>query len=126
MNLTYKKDDGSVQFATINSDTSNLIVQRFLHSRFIVKSDDELYDAISGYPYVDKRLLKDNHTVISVAGNLYKMSTRHKPRGKLKRKLNFVAQQPDLYAVNVLRGRAAYDKYGIIGMNGVIEVYRKN
>jgi hypothetical protein len=31
----------------------------------------------------------------------------------------------DKYTVKILNGKSAYDKYGLIGMNGVIEIEQK-
>ena len=44
-------------------------------------------------------------------------------RDRLKRKIKQI--DPDKYAINIARGKTVYDKYGLIGMNGVIEIERE-
>jgi hypothetical protein len=45
------------------------------------------------------------------------------PNKRLKKRLKQI--DLDNCEINVLRGKEAYDKYGLIGMNGVIEITEK-
>ena len=44
--------------------------------------------------------------------------------GKLSRRIG--QKNTDQYSLNILMGKAAFDKYGVVGMNGVIEILTKN
>jgi len=123
--LTYKVSGDTIVFAGTSLDTTNQVVRRFLNSRFILKSDKVMYDLVSGYPYVDKRLIDDKHTIYSIDGEIFKQNNSHKAKGRLKRKLKQIAEDKDKYTFNILKGKPAYDKYGVIGMNGIIEIERK-
>jgi hypothetical protein len=123
--FNYKVSGDNVVFAGTTLDTTNQVVKRILNSRFILKSDKVMYDLVSGYPYVDERLIDDKHTIYSIDGKIFKQNSNHKAKGRLKRKLKQIGEDKDKYTFNILKGKAAYDKYGVIGMNGIIEIEQK-
>lgn len=132
--LNYKLIGDTIVFSGTDLDTGNFILKRLLSSRFIVKSDKTIYDRVSGYTYVAKNSIDDRHTIYAVDGEIFKQKTTkvdgyglvvkdYKTNGRLRRKLKQI--DVDKYTVNILRGKSAYDKYGLIGMNGVIEIEQK-
>jgi hypothetical protein len=132
--LKYILTGDTIVFSGTNLDTSNFILKRVLSSRFIEKSDKTIYDHVSGYTYVDKNSIDDRHTIYAVHGEIFKQKTTkvdgyglvvkdYKTYGRLRRKIKQI--DVDKYAVNILKGKSAYDKYGLIGMNGVIEIEQK-
>lgn len=113
---------------------SNSIVKRLKESKFIITADGKLFDVISGYTYVDTKLVSDTYDIYSIDGEIYKQRKAktdgyglvrkdYRPNQKLKRRIKEL--NPDNLRVAILRGKEAYDKYGLIGMNGVIEITEK-
>lgn len=133
--LTHKVSGDTIVFARTGRDTANFAVRLFCNARFILKSDKTMYDLVSGYTYVDKKSINYKYTVYAIDGKIFKqrttktswfssMNIRDYWRSRrLKRKVKQI--DPDKCAINIVRGKAAYDKYGLIGMNGVIEIERK-
>lgn len=132
--MNYKLTGDTIVFSGTDLDTSNFILKRLLSSRFIVKSDKIIYDWVSGYTYVDKKSIDDRHTIYAVDGEIFKQKATkingyglvvkdYKTNGRLRRKIKQI--DVDKYTVNILKGKSAYDKYGLIGMNGVIEIEQK-
>ena len=132
--LNYKLTGDTIVFSGTDLDTSNFILKRLLSSRFIVKSDKTIYDCVSGYTYVDKKSIDDRHTIYVVDGEIFKQKATkingyglvvkdYKTNGRLRRKIKQI--DVDKYTVKILKGKSAYDKYGLIGMNGVIEIEQK-
>lgn len=96
--------------------------------------DSKIFDVVSGYTYVDSELISDKYDIYSVDGKIYKQKRAktdgyglvrkdHSPNKKLKKRLKQI--DLDNCKITVLRGKEAYDKYGLIGMNGVIEISEK-
>jgi hypothetical protein len=132
--LNYRLSGDTIVFSGTESDTVNLVLSRLLKSRFIAKSDKEIYDLVSGYTYVDVKSIDDRHTIYTVDREIFKQKTAktdfyglivkdYKVNGRLKRKIKQI--DVDKYAVTILKGKPAYDKYGLIGINGVIEIEQK-
>jgi hypothetical protein len=132
--LNYKLIGDTIVFSGTDLDTSNFILKRLLSSRFIVKSDKTIYDFVSGYTYVDNNSIDNRHTIYVVDGEIFKQKTTktdgygfvvkdYKISGRLRRKIKQIGVEN--YTMNILKGKSAYDKYGLIGMNGVIEIERK-
>ena len=100
----------------------NYVEKRILNSKFIIKSKNHLYDINSGYIYLDKRHAdKYKYGVVAFDNELYVI----KKRGNraLRKKMGLL--DIDEYRTEILRGKSAIDKYGIQGINGVIEIVKK-
>jgi len=132
--LNYKLTGDTIVFSGTNLDTGNFILRRLLSSRFIEKSDKTIYDCVSGYTYVDKNSIDDRHTIYAVDGEIFKQKATkidgyglvvkdYRTNGRLRRKLKQI--DVEKYTVNIVKGKSAYYKYGLIGMNGVIEIVQK-
>lgn len=124
--LSYKRSGDTIVFLGTGPDTADSFIKQLLKSRFILKSDKTIYDLVSGYTYVDKKSIDDKHTIFAVDGEIFKQRTArkgNKMNGRLRRKV----KQMDLNrcTVNIVKGKSAYDKYGLVGMNGVVEIEQK-
>ncbi|MFN7604167.1 MAG: hypothetical protein ACK5R0_22465 [Bacteroidota bacterium] len=105
-----------------------------MNSKFVITGDRKIFDIVSGYTYVDSELTSDKYDIYSVDGTIYKQKRtktdgyglvrkNYRPNKRLKRRVKQI--DVDNYKITVLRGKVAYDKYGLIGMNGVIEISEK-
>jgi len=132
-NLTYKVSLDTITFRG-DLDASNKTIERLLKSKFIVSGDGQIFDIVSGYTYVDNESVSDKYDIYSIDGKIYKQKRAktdgygllrkdYRPNRKLKRRGKHI--NADNYKITVLRGKDAYDKYGLIGMNGVIEIEEK-
>lgn len=115
-------------------DTSNLIVRRLRKSRFIKVDNKKIFDCVSGYTYVDEKLTSSKCLIYSIDGKIFKQrAPRTNSYGlvvksygtnkSLSKQINQLDK--DNYDINILKGKAAYDKYGLIGINGIIEFEQK-
>jgi hypothetical protein len=133
--LTYKRSGDTIVFSKTGRDTANFAVRRLRNAHFILKSDNTMYDLVSGYTYVDKKSINYKYTIYAIDGKIFKQRTTKKNWYSLmsirdyrtSRRLKRKVKQIDLdkCAITIARGKAAYDKYGLVGMNGVIEIDRK-
>jgi len=114
----YQVRHDTITFAGSINDSDSL-KKRILDSHFVIKSKKELYDCVSGLPYIDKKLIDDDVTVVSIDGTIHRMKGK---KWNLKRKLT---GYPDGYTTAIVRGKPAYEKYGIDGMNLVVEIESK-
>lgn len=119
VSLTYKVRNDTIRIAG-NVQNADSLTQRILDSHFVIKSKKELYDYKSGLPYVDKKLIKDDVTVVSIDGKVYKMKGKN---WHIKNKLKNT--DPTSYTTRILKGKPAYDKYGLDGLNFVLEIETK-
>ncbi len=130
----YRVDNDTITFYGISADSTNLTLDRILKSKFTVTDDKTLFDCISGYTYVNKDLVSDKYTIYAIDGKVFKQKATEmdgyglvrknfKMNSKIKRKVKDLNE--DTHTVNILIGKEAYDKYGLIGMNGVIEIEKK-
>jgi hypothetical protein len=105
-----------------------------LNSKFVITGDRKIFDVVSGYTYVDSDLISDRYDIYSIDGKIYKQKRTktdgyglvrkdYRPNKRLKKQVKQI--DADNYEIKVLRGKEAYDKYGLIGMNGVIEITEK-
>ena len=87
-----------------------------------MESKNQLYDTKSGYIYVDNRQAnKVKYGVVALDNEVYIIKTRgNRALRKKLRQLNI-----DDYKTEILRGKFAIDKYGILGINGVIVIVKK-
>ncbi len=126
----YKRSNDTITFHFLLIET-NSIIKRLKESKFIITQDGKLVDLVSGYTYVDNKLVSDKYDIYSIDGKIYKQKRAktdgyglvrkdYKPNERLKKRIKELSS--DKFKVTVLRGKNAYDKYGLIGMNGVIEI----
>lgn len=130
-NLTYRVSQDTITFHGANLNSNNSTIGRLLKSKFLVTEDRQIFDVISDYTYVDSELVPDKHDIYSIDGEIYKQKRvktdgyglvrkDYRPNRKLKKRVKQIST--DSCKITVLRGKEAYDKYGLIGMNGVIEI----
>ncbi len=133
-NLTYRISQDTITFQGPDLDSNNGTIGRLLKSKFRVTGDRQLFDIVSGYTYVDSELISDKYDIYSIDGKIYKQKSvktdgyglvrkDYRPNQKLKKRVKLI--NADNCKITVLRGKKAYDKYGLIGMNGVIEIVEK-
>jgi hypothetical protein len=133
-NLTYRVSLDTITFQGKDLDSNNKTIGRLLKSKFIVTGDRQILDIVSGYAYVDSELISDKYDIYSIDGKIYKQKRvktdgyglvrkDYRPNQKLKKRVKQI--DADNCKITVLRGKEAYDKYGLIGMNGVIEIEEK-
>ena len=130
-NLTYSVSQDTITFQGTDLDSSNKAIARLLKSKFIITGERQIFDIVSGYTYVDNQLISDKYEIYSINGEIYKQKRvktdgyglvrkDYRPNQKLKKRVKKI--NADNFKVTVWRGKEAYDKYGLIGMNGVIEI----
>lgn len=133
-NVQYKTTKGTLTFILEEANTVDLIVDRLQNARFILTSDNYLFDSASGFTYLDENLTTDKYTIYSFEGKIYKQKAAkvdgyglirksYKMKGRLKRKLKAVDEEK--HTVSIIKGKEAFEKYGLIGMNGVFEIKEK-
>jgi hypothetical protein len=133
-NLTYRVSQYTITFKGGEMHSNNRTIERLMNSKFVIKGDRKISDIVSGYTYVDSELTSDKYDIYSVDGKIYKQKRtktdgyglvrkNYRPNKRLKRRVKQI--DVDNYKITVLRGKVAYDKYGLIGMNGVIEISEK-
>ncbi len=132
--LTYTKKNDTIYFSATEPIEDDSLIQRFLDSRFITNTQDRLYDLVSDYTYIDKILVEDRYTIYAIEGEVFKQRAAavdgyglvrkdYKINRRLRKRLSEI--KSDDYSIGILRGKPAYKKYGLTGMNGVIEFVRK-
>jgi hypothetical protein len=108
---------------SVNISDSSKVLLRILNSKFVVKPNGQLYDLNSGFTYVNKNSVKRmKYGAISIDDKIYLL----KKNGRsylLRRKIKRI--DLDLYKSNLIVGKPAFDKYGLKGINGVIEIKKK-
>jgi len=133
-NLTYSVFRDTITFQDGDIDLNNRTIERLLNSKFIIAGDKKIFDVVSGYTYVDNELVSDKYDIYSIDGKIYRQKRAktdgyglirkdYRPNKRLKKHIKQI--DTDNYKICVLRGNGAYLKYGLIGMNGVIEITEK-
>jgi hypothetical protein len=133
-NLTYRVTLDTITFQGPDLDSNNRTIGRLLKSKFIATADRQIFDIVSGYTYVDNELVSDKYDIYSIDGKIYKQKRvktdgyglvrkDYRPNRKLKKRVKQI--NADSCEITVIRGKKAYDKYGLVGMNGVIEIEEK-
>ena len=129
--LTYSVSHDTITFEDTDLGSNNRTIRRFLDSKFVTTGRREIFDVVSGYTYVDRELISDRYHIYSINGKIYKekrvktdgyglIRKDYRPNRQLRKRIEKI--NPDNCKITVLRGKAAYDKYGMIGMNGVVEI----
>jgi len=94
---------------------------RLINSKFILISHNRLFDLKSGYTYVPNyQVRKTKNTPLVLNNKIYFWG---KYRFILKHKLRKIDTAN--YSIKILRGKTAFDKYGIKAINGIIEIKKK-
>jgi len=128
--FTYRVVKDTIHFQAAQLDSMNSIASRILNSKFVIVKHGRIFDTVSGYTYVDKDLVLDDYFIFAYRGRIYpqKLASDGYDRALLIAQLNPRLQrkikrkhQVNLKLVTVT-GNMAYDKYGLPGMNGVIEI----
>jgi hypothetical protein len=130
-NLTYSVFHDTINLRGQDLDINDRIISRLLKSKFVVTGDKQIFDPITGYTYVDSELISYKYDIYVINGKIYKQKKAksngyglvikdYKPNQKLKKRIKQI--KADSSKITVLRGKEAYNKYGIIGMDGVIEI----
>jgi hypothetical protein len=129
----YRVSNDTMTFGYLLLETNN-IVKRLRESKFLITKDGKLVDLVSGFTYVDSKLVSDKYDIYSIDNKIYKQKrvktdgyglvrNDYRPNQRLKKRIKKL--NPDNCKITILRGKKAYDKYGLIGMNGVIEIEEK-
>jgi hypothetical protein len=133
-NFTYRIIQDTVHIQPADIDENNKTIQRLIKSRFQTNGGRQLFDIVSGYTYVDNNLVSGKYDIYSIDGKIYKQKKvktdgyglvrkDYRPNKKLKKRIKEL--NADNCKIIILRGKEAYDKYGLIGMDGVIEITEK-
>ncbi|MBL0744536.1 hypothetical protein [Chryseolinea lacunae] len=110
-----------------------IVVKRLLAAKFVIR-EKNLYDCVSGLTYVDKNSISDKYMLYVLNGKHYKQRIdkvdgyglvlkSHKVNREFQKDLS--KQDLSKLTVRTLTGKKAFDKYGVLGMNGVYEVEKK-
>ncbi len=129
--FVYSVIKDTIYIKVVESDLNNKTIERLKKSKFKANGYGQLFDIVSGFTYVDNNLVSDKYDIYSVNGKIYKQKRAktdgyglvrkdYRPNQKLKKRIKEI--NADNYKITILRGREAYNKYGLIGMNGVIEI----
>jgi len=132
--VKYQVVDDTISLYDFPVDDSSSILDQLEAAKFVKKEDGTLYDCISDYTYVDKKQVSTRHHLYVLDGELTMQKIakgngtgtlkrsprqRYKVRRFVKKNLN------DIYTIEVLKGKQAFDTYGVQGMNGVIKIVLK-
>lgn len=134
IHLTYTKKDDTIYFSVTEPVEGNSLIQRFLDSRFTTDTQGWLYDNKSDYTYLDKDIVKEGYHIYAIEGEVFKqraavvdgyglVKKNYKMNRRLRKKM--IELKGKDYSMTILRGKPAFKKYGIIGVNGVIEFAKK-
>ena len=108
---------------TIDND----VINRLISSKFLIKSQDELFDLNSGYTYLNNVVVKkhhmnkDNVCLIILDEKKYMF----KRRCNLLFRYNLKLLKSKELETIIIKGPEAYNKYGIKGINGVLLIKEK-
>jgi hypothetical protein len=120
--MGYEIERDSLIFKRVQAgqEAKNEILERFVKGKFLIKSPVHILELNSGYPYVRA---KGFNLLVSLDDQIFKLKGDRKNR-RLSKKLKKV--ELDDYTIDVVKGLQAYKKYGVDGIDGVIEVSKKS
>ncbi len=132
--FNYRVKNDTLILSLIDSVIIDSTISQFTGSYFIVRKDGRIYNCTSGYTYLDNRFIHDKYIIYVLDGGIFKqkagkvngyglITKEYKQNKKLRRKLRNVNENEHI--ITVLKGRIAYEKYDLLGMNGVIEIDTK-
>ena len=132
--LKYSIHNDTITFDVGNAPSDHKTIRRLKKSGFVVIGKGRIFDTVSGYTYVDSRLVNDRHDIYAVDGEVFRTRRskvdaygilRRSYRINLRLRKRIKKMNVEVYQVNFLRGKTAFEKYGLDGMNGVIEIEEK-
>jgi hypothetical protein len=98
---------------------TNHFTNQFINSKIYKKSNNELLFIDKNRPYFKKELIDSligNNTIYYINEKLYKASDENQIN------IDTILKKPKRAKIKIWKGKEAYEKYGIIGLNGVIEI----
>jgi len=98
---------------------SNSFTKQFINSKIFEKSNNELLFINKNRPYFKKRLIDSligDNTIYYINKKLYKVSNRNSIN------IDTILEKPKRAKIKILKGKQAFEKYGVIGLKGVIEI----
>ena len=121
---SFSNSGDTLQFisSTVGDSIKNIVVSRIKYSKFVVMPKNQLFDLNSGYTYVLYRKTKRmKYGAIAFENKIY-LIKRHGSTS-----IRHIAKDlsPDNFKTKILRGKEAFDKYGIKGINGVLEIQKE-
>ena len=136
-NLGYTVITDTILFSLKDEvDGDNPIINRFVNGKFVKKHDSKLYDIKTGIIYFDKKIAPPpyKYTIYVVNGKIIKQKNTkvdfyglvkrtYKQNCRLKKALKEISV--DNGQIQKINGREAFYKYGMIGVNGVVEIIKK-
>jgi hypothetical protein len=134
--LKYKIDNSILIITPVSmSDTTdNSILKRIAEARFQIKTDGTLYDTTSHYTYVPEQAARKfiKYITYIIDGVVYRAKNAEMRNGlivkeyvlsrKLKKRFKTLRHRD--YTLRIYQGREAYDKFGLLGLNVVLEYTR--
>ncbi len=122
--LSYSRNQDTLFFHARIDTTMDCgpVIARLENSISVVTRNKEILEIENRYIYVNNRLVHrknlDKTTVSSFEGKLYK--SRGLSKMLLRRRVKDIDVED--YDIHILRGNEAQMKYGVMGINGVIEI----
>lgn len=113
-----KKTEGLI----MSNYFTNQFTKQFRNGKIYKKSNKELIFLNKNAPYFKKELVDSiigNNTIYYINGKLFKSSLNSSEN---QIDLNKVLKKPKRAKLKILDGKQAYEKYGIIGLYGIIEI----
>jgi hypothetical protein len=135
--LSYTVDGKILKITPLSmtDTTDNAILKRIVEAEFQIKEDGTLYDVHSKYTYVSDAAARKfiGYITYIVDGVVYQAKNAKIRNGliiedyKLSKELKkqFESKRSSDFLLHVYHGREAYDKFGMLGMNGVFEFTKK-
>ncbi|MBL4746579.1 MAG: hypothetical protein JKY08_09465 [Flavobacteriaceae bacterium] len=100
----------------------NSFTKHFVNTKIYKKSNNKLFFLNQNRPYFKKKLVGNligDNTIYYINGRLFKVPINS---SKNQININKILKKPKRAKFKMLKGKQAYEKYGIIGLNGVIEI----
>lgn len=137
-----KYEEFEVKYRVINDtlslydlpDTDYPIMEQLEAARFVLQDDQTLFDCISGYTYFDKQAVKHHKVLYVLDDTAVKQRLRfiktytsggksYKQGPRVRRFVKRNSQ--DIESIHILKGKKAFNTYGLDGVNGVIKIVMK-
>ena len=100
----------------------------------MIQRNGDLFSCSSGQFYVDRKSVPEGYLIYIIDNKIYKVrfsktngyglvTGNYRGNRKLRRRLENIDM--DTYQFTLIKDKMAFDKYGIVGMNGVVEITHK-
>jgi len=109
----------------IKNHSIDHFINQFIKAEIYKKSNNELLFIKKNRPYFKKELVDSvigDNTIYYINDKLFKIPINSNEK---LIDINKILKKPKRAKVKILKGKQAYEKYGIIGLNGVIEIFDK-